>query len=493
MTNSWPTHFRPDVVRPAFGGGILSSYCIALEAWRRGLAVTFIGPSMRRYRISDGTRTIEFSDSRPSSLTRPADFQKLQKKSKTIDVLRSNGIPTPESIAFDASSTSPAGLRRLAKRVGYPLVLKPDAGSMGQGVYTGLQTWEELEATYLHVRETRKSGAMILESHFTGNDHRILVIGGRVVAATRRVPTNVVGDGASTVRELIDAKNTLRKNNPFLSSGLIKVDYEVEGLLTQQQLDLDAVPAAAQHVLLRRMANGSAGGDVIDVTDELPQPVLDAAVEAVSVFDNIHIAGVDLLHRPAADGSAGDGDYVIIEMNSRPHIATNMYPTAGTGRDVPLSFVDYFFPDSRRPERSGNDSIVFDYSAMKTVLKNRVASEVIVRPMPGCELRRLARITVGPSFTTLSRVRRSRIARAADKLAIEGRVHQPAADAFEADVAGTSAEVLDEFFGVVRDAVDGEIESTDVPDSILTAGFRLTARTTARKVDPNTTAAASVD
>src|SRR5690625_6844901 len=91
MTHDWPAHFRPEVVRHAFGGGKLSSYCIALEAWRRGLEVTFTDAALRNYRISDEQKTLHFNDSRPQTLTRHSDYSKLMSKSVAIDHLRAHG------------------------------------------------------------------------------------------------------------------------------------------------------------------------------------------------------------------------------------------------------------------------------------------------------------------------------------------------------------------------------------------------------------------
>src|SRR5690625_3458047 len=176
MTHDWPAHFRPEVVRHAFGGGKLSSYCIALEAWRRGLEVTFTDAALRNYRISDEQKTLHFNDSRPQTLTRHSDYSKLMSKSVAIDHLRAHGIPTPTSRRFDPSNTSTRELRRLADTVGYPLVLKPDTGSMGSGVFSGIRTWKELNDTYTHVLATRNPSNLLIESHHTGSDHRILVI-----------------------------------------------------------------------------------------------------------------------------------------------------------------------------------------------------------------------------------------------------------------------------------------------------------------------------
>lgn len=480
MTSEWPVHFRPDVVRHAFGGGRLTSYCLALEAWRRGLEVTFLDRALRNYRISDGETTLTFNDSRPQTLTRKADYSRLMSKSETNSRLRAHGVPAPAGRLLDTAETTEEELRAVAEEVGYPMVLKPNAGSMGQGVLTGLRSWEELRDGYRHLVDGQRGGSghgdLLLESQHEGDDHRVLVVGEQVVAATRRVPTNVVGDGSSTVAELIKAKNRERRKNPFLSSGLIKVDYEVEGLLAERGLSTDSVPEAGAHVQLRRMANGSAGADVIDVTEELPEAVKQAAVEAVQAFENIHIAGVDLLYQPGQDGA--DGSYVIIELNSRPHIPTNMYPTSGIGRDVPRAMLDHFFPSSRRSEHPGDDSLVYDYPAIAEVLGTRAAGQIALRPLPRHHypVRRRCRITAGSEFGRMPALRRQRIERQAATLDIIGDVTQPEPGAVEAVLAAPDERSADRFVEMLREAVRGEPAEVEPWDGVVTAGLRIARR-----------------
>lgn len=313
------------------------------------------------------------------------------------------------------------------------------------------------------------------------------MIGNRVVAATRRVPTHVIGDGESTVDGLIQAKNTIRKKNPFLSSGLIKVDYEVESLLAEQDLARDSVPHTGRHVLLRRMANGSAGGDVVDVTEELPTEVLEAAVRAVQVFDNIHIAGVDLLYKAPDTVTGQAASYVIIEMNSRPHIPTNMYPSSGTGRDVPRYFIDYFFPDTARKQQPGVESVVFDYPMLETILRSRVAREISAAPLTDLPERRRFRFTTGDSYVNMPRGRRSRLEHTAASLGINGDITQPERGIVVAILGSQSSDKLDEFATGLADALRGTVESVQSYDGVLTTGFRIDKPILGRKTAPRAT------
>ena len=101
VSATWPEHFREDLMRPAFGTGILSSYAICLEAWRRGLRVTVKHPDWMRYEISDGENTVSFSYSRPNSLTPRSVHEIVENKYRTTQTLARAGVPVPQAHLFD--------------------------------------------------------------------------------------------------------------------------------------------------------------------------------------------------------------------------------------------------------------------------------------------------------------------------------------------------------------------------------------------------------
>ena len=380
MTVTWPEHFHARLMGRALGSSGLSSFAIALEAWRRGLEVTFVANDLHVYTISDGQRTVRFNFSRPDSITSRDDYTRLDRKSEATALLREERIPAPRGFLLDSRTTSEESLRELAEELGFPLVLKPNTGSMGQGVLTGLSNWQELKSGYDYLVSEIKARQIVVEKHQEGDDYRVLVVDGRVIGAVRRVPANVTGNGLSSVSVLIDEKNISRKWNPFLTSGLIKIDYEVTKCLEAQNLGLDDVPDKGVHVTLRRVANASAGGDVIDVTDELPDEIKDAAVRAVKIFPRVLIAGVDVLYKTGQP--ATPDNYVIIEINSRPQIGVNMYPSLGRGRDVPLAIIDTHFPETKRSDSELIKSIRFNERAIRVAIRSGVASKVALPILP---------------------------------------------------------------------------------------------------------------
>ena len=339
------------------GSSGLSSYAIALEAWRRGLEITFTAMDLHMYSITDGNRKVDFNFSRPDSITGREDYQRLNRKGETIAVLHNAGIPAPKGQLL-SNKTTLNELSEIGHAIGYPLVLKPNTASMGQGVLTNIKDWTELQEGFNYLVQELKTTSIVLEKHHVGEDYRVLVVGDKVSGAVKRVPAHVIGDGISSIESLISEKNLARKWNPFLTSGLIKIDFEVTKCLDEQNLSLVDTPGKGTRVELRRVANASAGGDVVDVTDTLPTEIKTAAIHAVRQFPRIFIAGVDILYQTGAE--APSGSYVIIEINSRPQIGVNMYPSQGIGRDVPKDIIDKLFPGTSRSSNPLLKSVRFN-------------------------------------------------------------------------------------------------------------------------------------
>lgn len=373
MAYSWPTHFPSKLMGRRLGSSGLSSFAIALEAWRRGLEVTFLSADLHIYEVRAESRSISFNFSRPDSLTPRQDYLRLDRKFETNKILSEHSIPVPRGQLLNVESISADSLSEITNNMSYPMVLKPNTGSMGRGVFAGIETFEELRSAYNYLSKERKEKQLIIEEFHRGEDYRLLVVGTQVVGAVKRIPAFVVGDGKSSVEELIRSKNQIRSRNPFLGTGLIKIDREVLECLTVMNLELSSVPSKGRRVILRKVANASAGGDVIDVTDVIPSQIKEAAVKAVSVLPNIHIAGVDVLFN---DSGRGDQEYVIIEINSRPQIGVNMYPSIGTGRDAPKAIVDYFFPESERLSGDLSVGIKFDHSFVVNSFSSGLVSKV---------------------------------------------------------------------------------------------------------------------
>lgn len=402
---TWPTAFSPDIVRSAFGGGRLSSFCLALESWRRGLEVTYTRADLHLFTVSDGERSVAFDCSRPDSLTPAEDHTRLDSKWESKRILGERGVPVPQAVLITDTDLTDAQLEAHAEAIGLPLVVKPASGSMGYGVSAGIRSVPDFISRYRHLVATYPDQAVIVEQHIEGDDYRVLVVGDRVVAATHRVTAHIVGDSVHTVDELVSRKTADRKANPYLSSGPTPRNDDTAALLDEQGLTWTSVPAAGRTVMLARNASSSLGGDTVDVTDSLPDAMAQAAVDAVAAMPGIHIAGIDFIHDPS-----GTGGFAILEMNSRPHIPLNMYPTHGTGPDVPRAMIDHFFPDSRRSGRVADESLTLSLETVQQTLLARRASAVTLMPLPGHGLPARLEWTLPPvATTTLRRLTRRKL------------------------------------------------------------------------------------
>jgi cyanophycin synthetase len=261
-----------------------------------------------------------------------------QDKEETNKILANCGLPVPRQELVRSAERAV----RAAERLGFPVVTKPYNGNHGRGISIGLRSAEEVRQGYAAAAE--HSSSVIVETFLEGDDHRLLVVGNELIAATRRTPGRVVGDGVHTVRELVDLVNL----DPRRGIGHEKVmtrlalDAQADMMLARQGLTPDAVPAAEQVVLLRSTANLSTGGTATDVTDIIHPDNREMAVRAVTAI-GLDVGGVDFLCPDIAESykRVGGG---ICEINAAPGFRMHVAPSEGTPRDAAGPVIDMLFP-----------------------------------------------------------------------------------------------------------------------------------------------------
>jgi len=259
-------------------------------------------------------------------------------KDYTKKFLESAYLPVPDGrLAQDESE-----LTLIAEDLGYPLVTKPFNGNQGKNVTCGIKSFEELLIGFRSAAEISKS--VIVEKEIIGNDYRMLVIGNKFIAASLRQPASVVGDGFSTISELVETENS----NPLRGDGhenvltKINLDSVTELHLQKQGLQLHSVPARGQQIFLRSTANLSTGGTAEDVTDIVhPSNIL--LSEKVSKVIGLDICGIDIIC-PDITKSLWENGGAIIEVNAAPGLRMHKYPTKGRPREVGDAIVDLMFP-----------------------------------------------------------------------------------------------------------------------------------------------------
>jgi D-alanine-D-alanine ligase-like ATP-grasp enzyme/acylphosphatase len=371
-------HLTSEIVANAYGSE-LCMYAIALEGWRRGLTLKFYNNKKINYSLSSEIQMHVFNRSRGDRV--PSDTVKICiNKDLTKENLMKSGIPVPEGKRFIYSGVLDIELINYANSLGFPVVLKPTSGSLGRGVISNIQSKEELEKAIQYVCHKLKQNDIIIEKYIPGNDFRLYVVGNKVVAAIKRVPANVVGDGYSSIKDLISLKNSLRRKNPFLSKGLIKIDEEVLDFINKAGYDLESVLKEDEQLFLMAKANASAGGDTIDVTDDISQEAKEIAINAAQAMPGLVQCGVDMI----IDESGKFGNEgTVIEINSRAQIGIHLFPVEGESRDIPSAIIDYYFPetidDSLTSKRS---KVYFDLEHIFESFQSQLVKEITLESAP---------------------------------------------------------------------------------------------------------------
>ncbi len=271
-----------------------------------------------------------------------------QDKELTKQMLATVGVPVPQGrLVANAEDAWVA-----AQAVGLPVALKPRKGNQGKGVSVGLRTREAVMSAYVIAAEYDHHKHVVVERHIEGADYRLLVVGGRLVAAARREPPRVVGDGVRTIAELValENQNPLRGDDHSTSLSKLRLDTIGCETLAEQGLTPESVPAAGVAVPLRRNANLSTGGSATDVTDDVHPLVARRAVEAARVV-GLDIAGIDLV-ASCVDRPLEESGGAFVEVNAAPGLRMHLEPSHGKGRAVGEAIIESMFArgdDARIP------------------------------------------------------------------------------------------------------------------------------------------------
>ncbi len=254
----------------------------------------------------------------------------------------------------------------VAEQIGYPVAVKPVAGHKGIGVTADVQNAEELKFAFDRAVDAipeEQRTEIIVEKSIKGSDFRMLCVNGRFVAATERRPASVVGDGHSTIAELIDRENRkpARIDTPTSPLGKIHCDDAMERYLHEQGLSTDSVIEKDRTVYLRKVANLSAGGLSIDATRTVHPDNIILAQDIAQHF-RLTCLGIDVISQ-GLQKSWKSGEFGIIEINAAPGISMHLRPAIGESVDVPSHILETFFEsdtDARIPIITFNRVSVHD-------------------------------------------------------------------------------------------------------------------------------------
>ena len=316
-----------------------STGSIVDAAVRRGIPYSrMTAGSMVRFGWGSKQRRIQAAEIDSTSAISEAI---AQDKQLTKRLLAAAGVPVPAGRSVsDAEDAWVA-----AQEIGLPVVVKPLDGNQGKGVTVNITSREQLLKAYAVATQFRDN--ILVERYMPGNDYRLLVVGDKLVAAARREPPTVVGDGNHSITQLVEQVNQDPRRGSGHATSLTKIRFDdiARQCLALQGLTADSVPAKGQRVYLRNNANLSTGGSATDVTDDVHPDVAARAVAAAHMV-GLDICGVDVVTdsvlRPLEQQGGG-----VVEVNAAPGLRMHLAPSFGKGRPVGEAIISTLFKNGQ--------------------------------------------------------------------------------------------------------------------------------------------------
>ncbi len=262
-----------------------------------------------------------------------------QDKELTKKLLQAAGVPVPSGRPVKNADDAWAA----ACDIGGAVVVKPQDGNQGKGVTVNLTSKEQIQTAFANAKKV--SDEVLVERYLSGQDHRLLVVGNKLIAAARREAPMVIGDGVHTVRQLVEQVNSDPKRGEGHATSLTKIRFDDIALarLSEDDLTADSIPPKGRRVILRNNANLSTGGTATDVTDDV-HPDFAARAVAAAQMVGLDIAGVDIICnnvlRPLEEQAGG-----IVELNAAPGLRMHLQPSYGKGRAVGEAIIANMFAD----------------------------------------------------------------------------------------------------------------------------------------------------
>ena len=302
------------------------------EAEKFGIKRVPIGENGRMFLLKRGEKFTYIYQSLTELISNPA-YIIAANKFLTSQTLKKFGFPVPECKLIRNFQDAADFLRRHKK-----IVIKPLSANRGRGITIGIKTISELKEALAFARQNTKinplrkayANCVLAERAVPGDDHRILVIDYRFVFAIKKIPAYVIGDGKSSIFQLIGRKNREKKTH----KRKIIIDESLKHVLSRQGLSLGNIPAAGRQVFVRRTANLSTGGESIDITEKLNPSLKAMAIRAARAL-KMPVAGFDFMCRDYTE----DKGY-FIEVNPIPGLMIHHFPHQGKGRNPAKKIIE---------------------------------------------------------------------------------------------------------------------------------------------------------
>ncbi|MFW6064113.1 MAG: cyanophycin synthetase [Candidatus Natronoplasma sp.] len=259
-------------------------------------------------------------------------------KERTKEILEEAGVSVPNGETVRNQEEA----LELAKSLGYPVAVKPNIGNHGRGISSRVEDSEELKLAFKEAKRIHPK--VLIEKYLMGADHRLLVINGELVAAARRDPPLITGDGGSTIKELIDELNRDPRRGVGHEKTLteVEIDHMTKRILKLNDYTLESVLAEGEKLKLKSTANLSSGGTATDVTDSV-HPKNKMITERIADIIGLDVMGIDLIV-PDLKEPIHQSDGGIIEVNAAPGFRMHLDPYKGEKRNVAKPVIDMLFP-----------------------------------------------------------------------------------------------------------------------------------------------------
>lgn len=389
-------------------GTTINGYLMALAAWQRGLHVVFhaglAGKSARfgyfhgggqngeLLSVSDGTRTHYFHRTL-GDMTSRAVSERVTDKHRTKQVLLAHGIDVPDGIVVSRADTAQVA-DFLARHRDRRFILKPLTGTQGEGVQRNLAPGDVLAGI------ARTDGTpQVLEEFVSGVQYRCNVVGSACVGAYEIRPANVLGDGHSSIAQLVEHKHNQCNHRPLHPEGVITLGEAERAFLARQGHTETHVPTAGTRIQLSDIPDSSHGADSLDALPDLPDSAAQAAIRACAALE-IPNAGLDII--VSHDGLRT----VVLEANQNAMLRGNVFPRVGRspGNRVAEAIIDHYFPESQDNPRLTAAS--FDFPAVCRALQSGAIAAVALPVLgPGWAHERLAVPAAQVNADTAQRLR----------------------------------------------------------------------------------------
>ncbi|GFZ90539.1 cyanophycin synthetase [Aquaticitalea lipolytica] len=261
-------------------------------------------------------------------------------KEDTKYLLEQAEVQTPRGDIIRRESS----LEEACRYVGFPLVVKPVDGNHGRGITVNIKNYDDALIAFRSAKESSKSGAIIIEKYIVGDDYRLLVINNKLVAAAVRTPAHVIGDGKSTIQQLIDEVNKDPRRGYGHENVLtqITVNDLTLSIIKANGYTLNSVLEKDKRLLLKDTANLSTGGTAEDVTD-IVHPANVFMAERISKIIDLDICGIDVMTTDISKPLEETGG-AVLEVNAGPGFRMHLAPTSGLPRNVAAHVIDKLFP-----------------------------------------------------------------------------------------------------------------------------------------------------